>query len=80
VFRGNREQAAVDVWEVAQMGGLVAGMRRIECDEQFVEEVGHVGAIELCVATDGVGELVLTEDGGVLGEEAEEQPGEEDVK
>ena len=62
------------------MARLRGGVLGVECSEERGEEVGDVRAVSLGVRANRVGELVLGEDAGVLGEEAEQQLGEEHVE
>jgi hypothetical protein len=80
LLRAHREQPAVDVGERGQVPGFVAGILGVQGREQGRQEVVHVRPVGLGMRADRVGELALGEDPGVLGEEAEQQPGEKHVQ
>ena len=72
--------SAVAIRELGYMTGLFRPTLRVQGREQVSEEVGVVRAVGLGVRAKGMRELVLVEDASVLGEETEQQAGEEDVR
>ena len=77
------EEATVDVGEIGNdfvglllSEGLVV---RGHYDKEAVDEIGQVGAVDGCVVLNGFCELVVLEEAGVFGKEAEKEPGHKDV-
>lgn len=77
------EEPAVDIGKIGNdFVGLLfpeSLVVRGHYDKEAVDEIGQVGAVDGGVVFDGFCELVVLEEAGVLGEEAEEEPGHKDV-
>ena len=46
----------------------------VQRHEQFAQKIGDIGAVNLRVGVNGLGERLLRENAGVLGEIAKQQP------
>lgn len=73
-------QSAVAIPELGYMTGRFRPTLCVQGREQVSDEVGVVRAVGLGVRAKGVRELVLVEEASVLGEETEQQAGEENVR
>lgn len=74
------EEPPVDVIEVSQVARLLRLVLGIEGEEEVIQELVNIGAVQLRVGLDCAGELAFFEYAGVFCEVAEQQSGEKDVQ